>query len=64
MFWSAALVRPLPLFLTIQRLAAGARGGFLKDAAVLTAGNAVSQAIWIGSAPILTRIYEPDAFGV
>ena len=41
-----------------------ARSAFVKNVAVLMSGSVVSQVIVVAAAPILTRLYHPDAFGV
>lgn len=38
--------------------------GFLHHAAVLTSGTAISQILLVASAPLLSRLYAPDAFGL
>ena len=47
-----------------SRSAAIGAGSFFRDAGVLAAAYVLSQAIWLGSAPILTRLYSPDDFGL
>jgi len=36
---------------------------FVRNVAVLSSGQAIAQALAIAASPILTRLYEPDAFG-
>lgn len=40
------------------------RSGFLRNVAILISGTALGQAISVGAAPILSRLYDPAAFGV
>ena len=40
------------------------RGGFFRSAALLVGGTASAQAIALFAAPILTRLYSPEAFGI
>lgn len=39
-------------------------GGFLVDVVVMAGGTAVSQALLFMTTPLITRLYEPDNFGV
>lgn len=41
-----------------------ARGRFLKNVAVVAGGTAVSQAIVMAFAPLITRLYGPEAYGL
>lgn len=41
-----------------------AKSRFVKNVATLTSGQAIAQAITIAASPILTRMYDPDAFGL
>ena len=36
----------------------------MRSVAVVTSGNAGAQAITLASAPFITRLYGPEAFGV
>jgi lipopolysaccharide exporter len=36
---------------------------YLRDVGILVVGNALAQVITLACAPVLTRLYEPDAFG-
>ncbi len=38
--------------------------GFLKPLLTLSSGNVLSQIIVLAAAPILSRLYEPEAFGI
>ncbi|MEH7381371.1 oligosaccharide flippase family protein [Bacillus sp. JJ1533] len=40
------------------------KGSFTKNVAVLMSGTAISQGILIAAAPILSRLYTPDAYGI
>ncbi|MCI0559444.1 MAG: oligosaccharide flippase family protein [Nitrososphaera sp.] len=40
-----------------------ARRPFVRNVATLTSGQAIAQALTIAASPILTRLYDPDAFG-
>jgi O-antigen/teichoic acid export membrane protein len=37
---------------------------FVRNAAVLVSGTAVAQAMTLAASPILTRLYEPESFGL
>ncbi len=39
-------------------------GGFLKDVAQLGSGTALAQGLMMLSMPVLSRLYDPDAFGI
>lgn len=40
------------------------KGSFFKNVAVLMSGTAIAQGLAFAASPILSRIYEPEAFGV
>ncbi len=41
-----------------------ARGSFLRNVTTLSSGSAIGNVILLLSMPVISRIYEPDAFGV
>jgi O-antigen/teichoic acid export membrane protein len=49
------------MFSKIQKLN---KSSFVKNVAVMTTGTAASQAVTIAFAPLITRIYGPEAFGI
>ncbi|MGD6831741.1 lipopolysaccharide biosynthesis protein [Sutcliffiella halmapala] len=40
------------------------KGSFAKNVAVLMSGTAISQGLLVAAAPILSRLYDPEAFGI
>jgi lipopolysaccharide exporter len=48
----------------MESLRALSRNKFLRNVAVLMTGTAVSQVILLLAAPVLSRLYDPEAFGV
>lgn len=48
-----------------ERLGSGLpKGGFVRSVAVLAGGTALGQTVLVLSAPLLTRVYAPEDFGV
>lgn len=48
----------------INRVRAGLASRFLRDGAVLAMGNLITQALAILTAPIMARLYDPEAYGL
>jgi lipopolysaccharide exporter len=40
------------------------KNSFVKNVSILMSGTAISQGLTISAAPILSRLYEPEAFGI
>lgn len=48
----------------LKRLAPFLKSGFLKNVGILMFGTAFAQVIGVAVTPLLTRIYEPEHFGI
>lgn len=55
---------PKPLLSYLPHAENLRRSNFFRHAAVLTSGTAISQLLLVISAPVLSRLYTPDAFGI
>jgi O-antigen/teichoic acid export membrane protein len=52
------------LQVAINRVRAGYASRFLRDGAVLAMGNLITQSLAIFTAPIMARLYDPEAYGL
>ena len=48
----------------IEKLTNQLKGKFVQNVSILLTGNIAAQAIALLAAPVITRLYQPDDFGI